>query len=37
MTRFPLCQALKEDENDFIVFSEFKDMTSEISEEFNTI
>jgi hypothetical protein len=33
---FPSCQELKESENDFIDFTEFKEVTSESSEEFHT-
>jgi hypothetical protein len=35
-THFPSCQELKESENDFIDFTEFKEVTSQISEEFHT-
>jgi hypothetical protein len=35
-THFPSCQELKENENDFIDFAEFKEVISEISEEFHT-
>jgi hypothetical protein len=34
MTHFTSCQELKENENDFIDFAEFKEVISEISEEF---
>jgi hypothetical protein len=36
MTHFPSCKELKESENDFIDFVEFKEVISEMSEGFRT-
>jgi hypothetical protein len=36
ITHFPACQELKENKNDLIDFAEFKEVSSEISEEFHT-